>query len=95
MHTAEHLCYAAELGDKGIRVNAIAPGWIKVDPGAMVNEEEYEMFSNPQFLKGVPLGRVGLPEDIAKAALFLASDASSYITGETIVVDGGMVVGLG
>jgi 3-oxoacyl-[acyl-carrier protein] reductase len=84
-----------DLGRHNIRVNAIAPGWIKVDPGAMVNEEEYEMFSNPQFLKGVPLGRVGLPEDIAKAALFLASDASSYITGETIVVDGGMVVGLG
>ena len=81
---------ALELGKHNIRVNGIAPGWIKVPAGAMVTQEEYEMMESLDYVKSVPLRRVGLPVDIAKTALFLASDTSSYITGQTIVVDGGM-----
>ncbi|MBA3036974.1 MAG: SDR family oxidoreductase [Desulfobacterium sp.] len=77
-----------ELAPKGIRVNAIAPGVIDT-PGAG------EFISNPaimdMLLKTIPMGRVGQPEEIANVALFLASDESSYITGTTIVADGGKI----
>ena len=77
---------ARELASYNIRVNAIAPGWVRTD----ISEW---MWSDPERLKQeearIPLGRVGEPSDIASVAVFLASDASSYITGDTIVVDGG------
>lgn len=77
---------AQELSSHGIRVNAIAPGLIKTDFSKA-------SWSNPDFLKkyesAAPLGRIGYTDDIIGAALLLASDASSYITGHTIVIDGG------
>lgn len=79
---------ARELSAYGIRANAIAPGLIKTDFSK-------PSWSNPDFLKqyeaSVPLGRIGQPDDIVGAALLLASDASSYITGHTIVIDGGAI----
>ena len=92
---------AIELGRYGIRVNAIAPGAIDTDMGlhnqyAEGNTERPDVLDNPNrrmfgesLNKLIPLGRAGEPEDMANAALFLASDASSYITGHTLVVDGG------
>lgn len=74
---------ALELGSKKIRVNAIAPGIIET-PGT-------EAVDKKAMLANVPLGRTGKPEDIAKAALFLASDMADYITGHTLVVDGGWI----
>ncbi len=77
---------AQELGGSGIRVNAIAPGLVKT-------EFSRESWVNPEFVKQysaqMPLGRLGETTDIVGAALFLASDASAYITGHTIVIDGG------
>jgi NAD(P)-dependent dehydrogenase (short-subunit alcohol dehydrogenase family) len=79
---------AKELARYNIRVNAIAPGEIKTEMGRFI-------WDNPERLKeteaNIPLGRIGLPEDIANVALFLASDASSYVTGHTIVADGGTI----
>jgi NAD(P)-dependent dehydrogenase (short-subunit alcohol dehydrogenase family) len=77
---------ALELAPKKITVNNIAPGAIDT-PGAASPEEVKN-----QTLKMIPLGRYGLPEDIANAVVFLASGKSSYITGQTIVVDGGWVL---
>jgi NAD(P)-dependent dehydrogenase (short-subunit alcohol dehydrogenase family) len=78
---------ALELASYHIRVNAIAPGLVETEGSA-------HLWSQPevkrQFESVIPLGRIALPGDIAAAALFLASDASSYITGHTMVVDGGM-----
>ncbi|HOI59812.1 MAG TPA: SDR family NAD(P)-dependent oxidoreductase [Candidatus Pacearchaeota archaeon] len=77
---------AMELAPLGIRVNAIAPGFIKTEmtKGILVNEE-YK-----KFLEGsTPLGYIGEPEDIANAALYLASDDSKYVTGTILYVDGG------
>ncbi len=78
---------ALELAKDNIRVNAIAPGIVRTEGSASV-------WSNPEalqrFASTIPLGRIAVPEDIIGAALFLASDASSYITGHTIVIDGGM-----
>jgi len=78
---------AQEWADYNIRVNAIAPGHIHTRLGDSIFEAmpEYE----GEFLKRVPLGRIGNPEEIVGAMIYLASDASSYVTGETIVVDGG------
>ncbi len=78
---------AKELAPSNIRVNAIAPGFIDTDmvrqlPGAKFEER----------LQSVRMGRIGTPQDIAKTALFLASDLSAYVTGQTIGVDGGMVI---
>lgn len=81
---------ARDLGPYNIRVNAIAPGWIQVEPGVVITEEEHAVFSSPEVAKEIPLRRVGQPNDIASVALFLASDVSSYVTGQTIVVDGGI-----
>ena len=83
---------APEVGRHGIRVNAIAPGTIDTpmlrrDLGGM-NREEADAFL-ARVEQANALGRIGRPEEIAKVAVFLASDAASYVTGETIVADGG------
>jgi NAD(P)-dependent dehydrogenase (short-subunit alcohol dehydrogenase family) len=80
---------AQDLGPYNIRVNAIAPGAVEVDVGVVISEEERATWADPELLRSIPLGRVAKPVDIASVALFLASEASSYITGHTIVVDGG------
>jgi NAD(P)-dependent dehydrogenase (short-subunit alcohol dehydrogenase family) len=77
---------AAELGP-GVRVNAIAPGLVKTDFARALWEEHEEALA-----RRLPTKRLGVPEDIAGTALFLASDLSSWITGQTIVVDGGALV---
>ncbi|AAF39350.1 beta-ketoacyl-ACP reductase [Chlamydia muridarum str. Nigg] len=74
-----------EVGSKNIRVNCIAPGFIDTDMTKGLSDN-----LKNEWLKGVPLGRVGTPEEIAMAALFLASNQSSYITGQVLSVDGGM-----
>ena len=71
----------------GVRVNAIAPGLVKTDMARALWEPNEDAIS-----RMVPLGRLGEPPDIANAALFLASDASSWVTGTTMVVDGGMLL---
>ena len=76
---------AKELGRRGITVNAIAPGFIDTDMTAVMTEEQ-----KAGIAEAISLGRVGNPEDIAKTALFLASHSASYITGQTICVDGGL-----
>jgi NAD(P)-dependent dehydrogenase (short-subunit alcohol dehydrogenase family) len=79
---------ARELGPDGIRVNSIAPGLIQTDiTGGKLTEEV-----KAEILKGIPLNRLGIAEDVAKACLFLASDLSSYITGAMIDVNGGMLI---
>ena len=83
---------AVELARSGVRVNGIAPGYIRT---AQALSKEHSL--GPEGLEKaaafIPMGRVGEPEDIADVALFLASSAARYITGQTIVVDGGLLVG--
>ena len=81
---------ALDLAPHGIRVNAIGPGVIetRMTEGSLSNPERRAML-----LSKVPLGRVGQPRDVANAALFLASDEASYITGTTLYVDGGWLAG--
>lgn len=76
---------AKETGSRGVRVNAIAPGYIETDMTAVLPEQV-----KTAMLETVPLKRPGLPEDIANAALYLASDLSTYVTGQVLGVDGGM-----
>ena len=76
---------AQELGSRGVRANAIAPGFIITDMTAKLSDEVKEEWS-----KKIPLRRGGTPEDVADVATFLASDMSSYVTGQVIQVDGGM-----
>ncbi len=78
---------AKELAPKGIRVNAVAPGFIDTDMARQLPPEIFQ-----QRVASVPMGRIGLPEDVAKVVLFLASDLASYVTGQVIGVDGGMVI---
>lgn len=77
--------FAKEMSSKGININAIAPGFIETDMTKVLNDKYVE-----EIVKTIPSKRVGRPEDIAKAALFLASDMSDYITGQTLMVDGGL-----
>jgi NAD(P)-dependent dehydrogenase (short-subunit alcohol dehydrogenase family) len=77
---------AMELSGKGININAIAPGVIETD---MTEDMLEDKDTKKDLLANIPMGRVGKPEEIAKAAVFLASDDSDYITGHTLVVDGG------
>ncbi|MBJ2172696.1 3-oxoacyl-[acyl-carrier-protein] reductase [Aureibaculum sp. A20] len=77
---------ALELGSRNIRCNAIAPGFIETEMTAALPEETVKGWR-----EGIPLKRGGTPEDIANACVFLASDMSSYITGQTLNVDGGML----
>ncbi len=74
-----------EVGSRGVRVNCIAPGFIDTDMTQAVNEE-----IRKTWVEQIPLKRAGKPEDVANAALFLASDMSTYVTGQVIGVDGGM-----
>ncbi len=78
---------AKELASRGITVNAIAPGFITTDMTDQLNDELKD-----EMLKQIPLGKLGNPEDIAKTVVFLASDDSGYMTGQTLHVDGGMVM---
>jgi NAD(P)-dependent dehydrogenase (short-subunit alcohol dehydrogenase family) len=80
---------ALELAEHGIRVNAVAPGQIATEFLQGWTEEAQEGAANDELLKPVPLGRAGYPDDVASAALFLASDEASYVTGELVYVDGG------
>lgn len=75
-----------ELGARGITVNAVAPGFIDTDMTQNLPDAIKE-----GAVKQIPLGRFGKPEEIAAAVSFLASDAAAYITGQTLVVDGGMI----
>lgn len=76
---------ARELAARGIRVNAVAPGFVSTD---MTDKLSQEM--TQKLMEQIPLARFGKPEDIAKVVTFLATDAASYMTGQTIHVDGGM-----
>ncbi len=78
---------AKELSSRNILVNAVAPGYIQTDMTAQLNEEARTALSSQ-----IPLGRLGEPKDIAGAVAFLASDLAAYITGQVLVVDGGMVM---
>lgn len=82
---------ALELAKYNIRVNAICPGFIdtRLNRSDIENEEWLK-----EYLKTIPMGRVGKPSDIASAAFFLASDDSAYITGHLLVVDGGQIIKL-
>ena len=77
---------ANELAPKGVQVNAIAPGYITTNNTAALSADETR---NRQILERIPTGRWGKPEDIAGAAVFLASEASDYVTGQVLAVDGG------
>jgi 3-oxoacyl-[acyl-carrier protein] reductase len=78
---------AKELAPRGITANAIAPGFIETDMTAALDDKV-----RASIIGNVPLGRFGLPDDIAHAAVFLAMEPSSYITGQVLTVDGGMVM---
>lgn len=83
LHTA-----ANELGPDGIRVNAVNPGLIRTRLTESAFQDEAAM---KEYFRAIPLGRGGVPEEVAKAAVFLASDWASYITGATLLVDGGQM----
>ncbi|GAB4271532.1 3-oxoacyl-[acyl-carrier-protein] reductase [Thermincola ferriacetica] len=78
---------ARELASRGVRANAIAPGFIVTQMTDVLSDE-----IKGELQKQIPLGRLGQPEDVANLVVFLASDNASYITGQTIAVDGGMVM---
>ncbi|MCK4416771.1 MAG: 3-oxoacyl-[acyl-carrier-protein] reductase [Candidatus Latescibacteria bacterium] len=78
---------AKELGSRGITVNAVAPGYIQTEMTERLPEQAKETL-----LKTIPLRRSGLPQDVAGVIVFLASDDASYITGQVINIDGGMVM---
>ena len=79
---------AVEWAEHGVRVNALAPDWIETDMNTVLREETT---SRDRMLGGIAMRRFGTPEEVAGAAVFLCSDAASYITGEVLVVDGGDV----
>jgi 3-oxoacyl-[acyl-carrier protein] reductase len=78
---------AKEVGSRGITVNAIAPGFIQTDMTDALGETVTAAVSEQ-----VALGRLGLPEEVASAVGYLASEGASYITGQTIVIDGGLAL---
>jgi NAD(P)-dependent dehydrogenase (short-subunit alcohol dehydrogenase family) len=79
---------AKELVSYNIRVNAVAPGWVRTEMSREIWSQPESEYAKQEMAR-IPMGRLAEPSDVANAALFLASDLSSYITGATIVVDGG------
>jgi 3-oxoacyl-[acyl-carrier protein] reductase len=90
---------AVEAGPSGVRVNAIAPGWIVtgmtgrhfMNPDGTIDDEKLAAVSAPM-RNAAPLGRIGEPDDIAYAVLYLASDASSFVTGQILRPNGGLSI---
>jgi NAD(P)-dependent dehydrogenase (short-subunit alcohol dehydrogenase family) len=80
---------AVEFAHRGVRVNAIAPGWIQVENHLIANPGATLEGAKKAAHEKVPIGRYGLPIDVARLAVFLCSEAASFIVGQTIVVDGG------
>ncbi len=80
-------CMALDLAEYNIRVNAVCPAWIETE----LNREEMRS-REMELIQLHPIGRIGTPEDVAKAVLFLVSDASSWITGTSLMVDGGYMI---
>ena len=80
-------CLAAEVASRGITANCVAPGFIKTAMTDALPEEAKEKLA-----RNIPMARLGLPEDVANAVVFLASDEASYITGQTIHVNGGLAM---
>ncbi|RLC52955.1 MAG: beta-ketoacyl-ACP reductase [Candidatus Cloacimonadota bacterium] len=78
---------AKEFASRGIRVNAVAPGFIKTEMTENLSQEVVDKYS-----EAIPLRRMGLPKDVADLCVFLASDEADYITGQTINVDGGLIM---
>lgn len=78
---------AKEVAKKNVRVNAVAPGFIETDMTDKLSEDIME-----EYKKNIPLGKLGEPEDVANAVAFLASDMSKYITGQVLVIDGGLFI---
>jgi 3-oxoacyl-[acyl-carrier protein] reductase len=78
---------AREVASRNITVNVVAPGFIDTDMTRALNEDQREAL-----MKDIPMGRLGTPEDIAEAVAYLASDAGAYLTGQTLHVNGGMVM---
>ncbi|HMP40011.1 MAG TPA: 3-oxoacyl-[acyl-carrier-protein] reductase [Roseiflexaceae bacterium] len=78
---------AREMASRAITVNAIAPGYIETEMTGVLSDQV-----RAAILEAIPLGRIGIAQDVADMACFLASDAAAYITGQTIAVDGGMVM---
>jgi 3-oxoacyl-[acyl-carrier protein] reductase len=78
---------AKELGPKGIRVNSVAPGFIDTSMTRQLPPEKFQ-----QRMAGIRMGRIGTAEEVAQAILFLASSMSSYVTGQVLGVDGGMII---
>jgi NAD(P)-dependent dehydrogenase (short-subunit alcohol dehydrogenase family) len=79
---------ARELGPDGIRVNCITPGLISTD----INKDKLSPERKAEIAESIPLARLGVPDDVAGACLFLASDLSGYCTGITLDVNGGMLI---
>ena len=79
---------AVELASRGVTVNAVAPGFIETDMSAAVRNKAGDLIK-----KVIPMRRIGVPEDIARVVVFLASEDSAYITGQVLTVDGGLSLG--
>ena len=84
---------AAALASKGVRVNCVAPGSVEFPGGVWDDAKRNNPALYERILKGIPSGRMGRPEEIANVVMFLASDLASWVTGQTIAVDGGQMFG--
>ncbi len=84
---------AAAFAPDGVRVNAVAPGSIEFPGGSWEQRRTSDPALYNRILGSIPFGRLGTPEEVAEVALFLASDAARWVTGQTIIVDGGQMLG--
>ena len=80
---------AMEMGHAGVRVNAVAPGWVKTDISKFAWTDAD---TEKAFVQRAPIQRWGVPQEVADAIVFLAGDKASYITGQTLVIDGGLTL---